>query len=246
MKKIIKFLTHLSVVRFLAAFLIALYIKILYFTLRLKVENKKEIDSVLQSGHPVIVLAWHGRSILVSQFWTKYYKKKPAYALFSTHRDGLLMSRIFGNLGIRSILGSSNRSSMHAVKDMLKALKKGYTISLTPDGPIGPRMRLTTDSSLYFAKKTGAAIVPIYVSVRGSKILPTWDRYMFPRLFRSGVFRVGKSLFVPSNISNDDMHQLKEKLEKRMIKESQQLDREMGLPKIDPQPKDLKHKRKDI
>ena len=62
--------------------------------------------------------------------------------LRSPHRDGLLIGRAIGHLGYKTIAGSSNNNGSSGLRKLLKELRQGISIGITPDGPRGPRMRL--------------------------------------------------------------------------------------------------------
>jgi lysophospholipid acyltransferase (LPLAT)-like uncharacterized protein len=45
-------------------------------------------------------------------------------------------------LGLSVVTGSSSKGGAHALREMIRLLKRGFRIGITPDGPRGPRMRV--------------------------------------------------------------------------------------------------------
>ena len=67
--------------------------------------------------------------------------RPPFKMVISHHQDGELIAQTIGMLGFGSIGGSSSRGGVGAVRAMLRALKAGECVGVTPDGPRGPRMQ---------------------------------------------------------------------------------------------------------
>ena len=85
------------------------------------------------------MILWHNRLFVVA-FLNWYFRrnKKPFYGLISASKDGAWLEAFFRVFGIKSVRGSSSFRGEHALKDLLKAIKRGHPIAITPDGPKGP------------------------------------------------------------------------------------------------------------
>jgi lysophospholipid acyltransferase (LPLAT)-like uncharacterized protein len=171
-KKISRYLALL-----LVPFIGSLLIRFLYFT------NKKNFHAPETiTDEPVIFACWHGELLMLPYFY-KYYRKKPhAKLLISPHFDGKLISRTVRYFGLETLVGSSDKNPVRVLMQAIKAIKEGYDIGITPDGPKGPRHEVA-DGIIIMAQKTKAKIV--LVEVKPSKFwqLNSWDRFTIPKPF---------------------------------------------------------------
>lgn len=225
-----KRVASLSFVQWIIASFMYVAIWLVYYT------SKKEFrgaDYVRDfKGKPLIIIFWHSRSMMLSPIVVKFGFY--GYAMASKHRDGQLMAKVQKLFGLKPIYGSSTEGGLDALKQGIRALREGETLCLTPDGPKGPRMRLS-DSIFYFAKITGAPIVAVsYSGTRGNQMKRAWDRYLIAKPFSKLIYRALPPLFVDRSVSEEDIKKLHDKLEADMIKQMQDLDAECGLEKIEP------------
>jgi lysophospholipid acyltransferase (LPLAT)-like uncharacterized protein len=69
-------------------------------------------------------------------------------------------------------------------------------VLITPDCPRGPR-RQAAPGVAQLAALSGAVVVPVGAAARWHRILPSWDRMMFPLPFGRGVLVAGPPIAVP-------------------------------------------------
>ena len=137
-------------------FLASLLIKFLARTMKLTYINFEKIRDDWQRGKNVIIAFWHGRLM----FMPVMYKGNGVSVLVSQHRDGELIARTVRRFGISSVRGSSTRCWCGGVKGLLREIKKGKDIAITPDGPKGPRFNAQM-GIIHLARTTGLPIIPI-------------------------------------------------------------------------------------
>lgn len=180
-------------------------------------------------GKPAIATFWHGRSMMLSPVAVRF--SLHGYGIFSKHRDGQLMAKFQRMFGMKGIYGSTGRKgAVDVLIQGAKVLKQGNMIILSPDGPKGPRMRVH-DGALYFAKISGAPIIPVCFSCSHAWFQNRWDRYLIVRPFSKMVFAAGEPFYVGKK---DDIEIARKELERIMVKQLQELDAEFGHPKIEP------------
>jgi len=158
-------------------FLASILIRLLYLT------NKKEFEaSVVVDEKPLIFACWHGELLMLPYLYKRYRKTPHAKVLISSHFDGMLISKTVKYFGLDTIAGSTNRNAAKVLIQGIKALKDGYDIGITPDGPKGPRHEVA-DGIIVMAQKTNTKIVLI-------RMLPTkywqfnsWDKFIVPKPF---------------------------------------------------------------
>ncbi len=238
MAGVVKTFFEFKAVSWTVAFLLSIVVRFIYLVSRVEYRGCEKLQEYIKTGKPVIIVFWHSRALFLSNFWRTQIglKKSPIYGIFSGHRDGQLIARVFKCLGVGNVIISSGSTSQASsvVMRLMRLLRQGKSIGFTPDGPIGPRMTFVSDSPLLFAKMSGAPIVPMYVSSEKPKLLNSWDRFMVLKPFKKTVVEVDDLFFVDKKITDKDLKKLKSGLEKRMVEKSMALDKEMGMPVIAP------------
>lgn len=158
-------------------FIASLLIRLLYFT------NKKVFHSPESiSDEPTIFACWHGELLMLPYIYSKYRKTPRAKVLISSHFDGMLISKTIEYFGLQTIAGSTNRNASRVLMQGIKALRDGYDIGITPDGPKGPRHSVA-DGIVAMAQKSGAKI--ILVEIKSTKFwqFNSWDKFTVPKPF---------------------------------------------------------------
>ena len=118
------------------AWLIALYIRLVYFTSRKIRHIHPDAEPCHVRGDDNCIYAfWHGRMMMMLAFRPAHCRM---HVLSTPHRDGQLSSRIVRIFGNYTIYGSSTRGGHSAAREMLRVLKDGDNISITPEGPARP------------------------------------------------------------------------------------------------------------
>ncbi|MDR0367145.1 MAG: DUF374 domain-containing protein [Rickettsiales bacterium] len=225
---LLKRIFSISVVAFACACIIALIVRIIELLSPMEYRNVRKMKNHVRSGKPIIAVLWHSRGLFMTKVW-RANVRRPLYGIFSNSRDGRIMSYIYGLLGFRRILAdkTSARQTRDLVFKAVKTLESGSSLGITPDGPSGPAMKFKTDSAFLFARKTGAPIVPFYISASRAKFLNTWDRYMLVMPFSRSVCEAGDFVFVPKNASAHDIARIKAELQAIMVKKQNELDKEL-------------------
>jgi len=114
---------------------------------------------------------WHGRLLMMSFAYEGTVADRKV--LVSRHRDGEFITRIIRYFGIGSIRGSHRKEgSVSGVREIIRDLKKGVTVAITPDGPKGPRYRVK-EGIIELARATGDVILPVtYSASKKKRFLP--------------------------------------------------------------------------
>jgi len=211
------------------AFFVFLGVRFIQLTSWTSYRNVEPIRNHLRSGKPVIAVLWHSRSLFVGKIWSRKIGvwRYPLYAVFSAHRDGRFISNIYRYLGIRRILANekSPRERKKVVFKILRKLDAGYSVCITPDGPRGPvPMKFNTDSAFLFALKSGAPIVPVYMSASRFLSLKTWDKFMVVKPFSRSVVEFGDFVWVKDK---SDIAGIRDRLTEEMTFRTEKLDKEM-------------------
>jgi len=209
----------------LVSLLIASYVRFAHATSRWEVRGWHNVQNQVDAGQPVILCFWHARMILSMYGWQHTH---PLNMLSTPHRDGKIAALSYNRLGINTIWGSTKKGGSEAARAMIKALKSGETVAITPDGPKGPRQRMQS-SAIDIARMSGAKLVPVSAVSTNGKILNTWDRLQIPKPFGRGVVWIDAPIDVPRKASEDDFEALRQSVEDRLNAMTQELDQEFGF-----------------
>ena len=226
------------IVQFLMGRMVGAWMGLAGFTTRWREINREETAAALANGGPVILCFWHGRIMLAHARWLPASRPLKTYTLISQSSEGEVISQAAGTLGILSIRGSTEKAgktkgAFDAMREMIRRLKEGQVIAITPDGPRGPRMR-TGLGAVQLAKLTGAPIVTIAWATSNQRVLRSWDRFAIPGLFGRGVYVFGRVLRVDRRADDAAMEAARLGLENELIRVTQEADRLLGYTPIEP------------
>jgi len=140
--------------------------------------NEEHLNDLRASGQPFIYSLWHGH--LLPLLW--HHRGSGVAILISEHRDGELIARAAQWLGYRLIRGSTTRGAERALLSLVRELKGGRQVAITPDGPRGPA-RTFAPGALIAAQRSGAPILPVAASADRAWRLKSWDRFVIPKPF---------------------------------------------------------------
>ena len=199
----------------------AKYIKFVSFTTKWSFINKKYVENLWKKNESFILCFWHGRLLMMPLSWNN---KKKINVLISAHSDGQLLSKTVKYFDIKTIIGSSSKGGSEAIRNIIKSLKSGISIGMTPDGPRGPRMKINS-VIIKIASLTGNKIVPLSYSVKKKIFLNSWDKFLVALPFGKGCFIWGKPIKIKKNISTNEDLKLSKKLENNLLKLTKKADR---------------------
>ena len=187
----------------------SLLIRFLYYT------NKK-VYHVPQkiTDKPVIFACWHGELLMLPYLY-RYYRKKPhAKVLISPHFDGKLISKTVEYFGLETIAGSSDKNPTRTLIQAIKAIKEGYDIGITPDGPKGPRHEVA-DGIIVMAQKTEAKLLLLRIEPSRYWQLNSWDKFVIPKPFGTLHYYASSELDISGMDMQEARRVIKEGLKKR-------------------------------
>lgn len=218
--------------RLIVASLLKIYINAVYATSRLEVRGYDAFIEAVHSDKPIICVMWHGRLAFCPKLWPK--KGGRMHCIVSNHKDGEFIATLLERYNYHTIRGSSGKKGrLQAVRESLKILKKGENLSITPDGPRGPRMRINS-AVVELAKRSGALMVPVTYSVKKASFLSSWDRFLFPLPFNRGIVYYGTPIHVDASLEPNEAQAIEQALEQELNAVTQSLDTHYGHPLIAP------------
>ncbi len=123
--------------------------------------------------------------------------------LLSLNRDAHLLHRAAHHMGFSTVRGSTHRGSLRALRELMRAGKSVH-LTVTPDGPRGPRRRLAS-GPVYVASRLGLPIIALGMGYDRPWRLSSWDRFALPRPYSRARCIVSPPIHIPPGIESDDV-----------------------------------------
>ncbi|HXI64149.1 MAG TPA: lysophospholipid acyltransferase family protein [Gemmatimonadales bacterium] len=153
-------------------------VRLLAATWRYRIHGWEHVVAARATGRPVIYILWHSRILPLL-----YHRRGEGMALLiSRHRDGGYLAELSERWGYRVVRGSSKRGGEVGLLGLVRALKSGGEVALTPDGPRGPTERMKP-GALAAAQHANALVVPSGARASSAWWIQSWDRFCVPRPF---------------------------------------------------------------
>lgn len=190
-------------------------------------ENAQAVRTAQDGGAPVIVAFWHNRLLKMAWCWPK--GSAPFDMLISSHADGRLIARTVAHFGIGAVAGSSRRGGAEAMRGLLRAIRAGHSVGITPDGPRGPRYQ-ANDGAVALARLSGAVIVPAAAATSRRKVIGSWDRLLVPLPFSRLAIVWGDPITVARDADAAELAAVRRALEDGLNDASRRADLLAGAP----------------
>jgi len=203
----------------LLALLLTGYLKLALSTIRWRREGEEIAEAARNAGAGVIVCFWHGRIALSPALWPLDRKLElgEARALISLSPDGEFIARTMAWMGVPAIRGSSTKATdkakpkggAAAFREVLRWLKGGGGVAITPDGPRGPAERMAEGAPL-LAKLSGAPVLLVGLACAPAIRLNSWDRAVLPKPFARGAIVWAGPFEAPAEADAEALERLRQ------------------------------------
>lgn len=126
--------------------------------------------------------------------------------LLSQHRDAETLARATRYVGFGTIRGSTARGGITALRKMFRTGKR-MNLTMTPDGPRGPRRELAP-GCVYLASRLGLPIIPLGLGYdRPWRIKNAWDQFAVPRPGSRARAIMGPGICVPPKAGREQLEE---------------------------------------
>jgi lysophospholipid acyltransferase (LPLAT)-like uncharacterized protein len=199
----------------LGAFIVFISLRVLLLTVRCRLRAPSEFLSP-SAPTPAIFCIWHNRLATCIKAWDVHRRPHNSgarmAALVSASRDGAFLAGILEWFRVQPVRGSSSRRGAQALRELTTWAERGYDLTITPDGPRGPRYQIQ-DGITSLAQLTGLPVVPVAFNLNWKISAKSWDGFQIPLPFARCEVWVGKPIRVPANASDAEREELRRQLE---------------------------------
>jgi len=189
-------------------YIVRLYLQMVGRTQGLRVEGRNYLPEVRRGGGPFLFAFWHNRLL----FPAYLYRGTQTGVLVSPSRDGeyiALTMKLFGMVPLR---GSSAKDPALGLLKLVRHLRDGFCVAVTPDGPRGPREHVQM-GVVELSKLSTVPVIPCAYAPSRRITLNSWDRFVIPLPFTTGAVVYREPISVPENASKEQMEEIRRQLE---------------------------------
>ena len=205
-----KLLKHF-IVQQLLAFIAFIYIVFVKITSNIKYENIDSPKKYWQDKKPFILAFWHGQLMTFSYTW-KINKKLNILA--SSHSDGRFGASIARYFKLNNIPISSDSNNL-SLRPIFKILNSNNYIAITPDGPRGPKEKVS-EGIIKIAKISTVPIIPVGFGSSKNFCLKSWDSFLITLPFSKCRIVWGDSITIPENLEDQEIATYKKIIEEKI------------------------------
>ena len=168
-------------------------------------------EEIVEQGVPALYVLWHGR--LLSSAYR--YRRHGLATLISQNRDGDYIAGAIERWGFTVVRGSSSRGGTAALRSIVRLLRNGQSVAVTPDGPRGPRQTMKP-GPLLAAQVAGVPIIPVSAGASTGRYFGGWDRFLVPAPFAWTPVALGQPIRVPADASATEIELLSTEVERAL------------------------------
>ena len=198
-------------------------LRLLGGTWRLRRVDTEEFDRRSAGGERCIYALWHCRMLPLIYA----YRGLGVAALVSRSRDGELIAGVIERIGYVAARGSSSRGGQQGFSELVRFAEQGRSLTLTPDGPRGPR-EVLKPGLVRLASRTGLPVLPVASASRRAWVLRSWDGFRVPRPFAPVWISYGDPVHVPAGLDEAGVEVWRGRLEEALKANTERLAQRAG------------------
>jgi len=153
-------------------------LSLLAATWRYRIRGWEHVQAARDRSRPIVYVLWHSRILPLL-----YSRRGEGVALLiSRHRDGAYLAVLSERWGYRVVRGSTKRGGEVGLRGLVRDLRGGAEVALTPDGPRGPA-ELVKPGALAAAQQANALVIAAGARTSSAWWIRSWDRFCVPKPF---------------------------------------------------------------
>ena len=189
----------------------SVYIYTVRITSKINYENMSIPERLWKSNEPFILAFWHSQLMMIGFSWKI---KKKINILASSHSDGRFGSIVGKYFNLNNIPTSDKNKSM-TLRLIYKLLNDKKYIGITPDGPRGPKEKVS-EGIIKIAKSANIPIIPVGFWSSKNIQLKSWDSFLVTLPFSKCSFVWSDPLEIPKNIDEERVLYFQELLQTKI------------------------------
>ncbi len=209
-------------------YLLGVYLKLVFKTSKVHFEKHPEAREFFDNFRPALYAFWHGRLLMMATIHPPRYQMR---VLSSKNEIGILADNCVRQFGITLIRGSrqnpnkpeQNKGGSEALRQMVRALRNGYPIGITPDGSLGPVYKVNK-GILITSVMSQKPIIPMMYSCKTGYEAKTWDKFLVPFPFTTLYFKINKPIYPPLDSDPESIDAFALELETALNNDMRELD----------------------
>jgi lysophospholipid acyltransferase (LPLAT)-like uncharacterized protein len=171
--------------------LLGLYLLFVHRTARWQVLGLEHVHATLAGGGTGICAFWHENLPLMPELWRLAKRRDAAkggagravaHVLVSRHRDGRLIGEVIRRFDLTTVHASSSKGGAAGLLQLVRLLRAGEVVAITPDGPRGPH-RVAAAGVAQLAALAGVPVFACAARASRGVALRSWDRMVVPAPF---------------------------------------------------------------
>ncbi len=172
--------------------------------------HDQTVDPRFESEQPKIYVFWHEYILL-----PLYLRPHCNLAmLLSRHKDADILACVAQHTGFDCVRGSTNKGASAALLELTRRGKHMH-LTITPDGPRGPRRQLA-NGPVYLASRLGLPIVPLGFGLDRPWRMKSWDSFAVPRPFSQARGIIGQEIHIPAGLDRQELELHRQNVEQRL------------------------------
>ena len=165
------------------------------------IKSTLRYNNSINVSSPCVIAVFHDEMLPVLDFM----KHSNSVILASKNHAGSSAAKVLSSWGYKIVYGSSSSRGKTALKELIKEVKNGKTVLISPDGPRGPRHKIKAGAVL-LAKKTNVPLYLISPNYKGIRIKLMWDKFLYPLPFAKVTFKSVK-IEINSDLNREETYQ---------------------------------------
>jgi len=190
------------------AFIAAIYINVVAVTSNIKFINNSIPEQYWKNDQPFILAFWHSQLMMISFSWKN---KKNLNILASGHSDGRF-GAIIGKYFKLNNIPTYDKNKNISLRPIFKLLRQKNYIGIAPDGPRGPKEKIS-EGIIKIAKKSKIPIIPIGFWSSKNFQLKSWDSFLISKPFSKCSFVLGEAIEIPADSTDQEIINFQSMLE---------------------------------
>ena len=199
-------------------------IDLITLTCRIRWHNREVLEDLIKNEQPFLISMWHNCSTIAP--WAM--RNRQISCIVSDSRDGEYVARLGALYGNKTVRGSSSKGSARVTRSLLKLLRNGEPIAMTPDGPRGPLYQVQ-NGVVWLAAAGRAPVLPLHIEASRQWVLKSWDKHRFPKPFSTIHIGIGEPTHITTDMLAEDPQDCASLVQLTMMNNVRELQKAAGL-----------------